>query len=241
MPKSPAHPPKTLKEGSGASDRVSRKRSLTRIRLLKAAYDIFSKQGLDATTIQEITDRADVGLGTFYNYFASKEEIATRVLDCVIHDVARRNDIATSPFKTENPLYVQPTAIRLTIREAVTNPIWQWWIRHPDLLADRMREGFRAYGLRDIGDSLGTGTYNLNKEDIELVWVIHCWIIVGGLRDILILQHPLEREAYIVELIMRIMGVPSEKAKEAAYIPLPAYPPPDIDFSFRLMEAPEVD
>nr|WP_320130926.1 helix-turn-helix domain-containing protein [uncultured Holophaga sp.] len=217
-----------------ASDRVSRKRSQTRIRLLKAAYEVFSRQGLDATTIQEITERADVGLGTFYNYFASKEEIATRVLDCVIHDVARRNDIATAPYKVENPLFVQPTSIRLTIREAITNPIWQWWIRHPDLLADRMREGFRAYGQRDMNASLGAGSYKLDNDDMEMVWVIHNWIIVGGLRDILILQHPIGREAYIVELIMRIMGVPSEKAREAASIPLPAYPPPDIDFSFRL-------
>ncbi len=218
------------------SNRVSRKRSITRVKLLKAAYDIFSKRGLDATTVQEITDRADVGLGTFYNYFASKEEIATRVLDCVIHDVARRNDIATAPFRESNPVYVQPTAIRLTLREAVTNPIWQWWIRHPDLLADRMREGFRRYGVRDMGDSQGKGAYNLNQEDFDLVWVIHCWIIVGGLRDILVLQHPIEREAYIVELIMRVMGVPSDIAREAAYIPLPPYPPADIDFAFRLDE-----
>jgi len=226
-------PPKAESTGP---DRISRKRSLTRIKLLKAAYDIFSRRGLDATTVQEITDRADVGLGTFYNYFASKEEIATRVLDCVIHDVARRNDIATAPFKETNPLYVQPTAIRLTLREAVTNPIWQWWIRHPDLLADRMREGFKPYGVRDMEASQGKGAYNLNQEDFELVWVIHCWIIVGGLRDILVLQHPIEREAYIVELIMRVMGVSSADASEAAYIPLPPYPPADIDFGFRLDE-----
>lgn len=227
---------KDASPGSTGPGRVSRKRSITRVRLLKAAYEIFSKKGLDAATVQEITDRADVGLGTFYNYFASKEEIATRVLDCVIHDVARRNDLATAAFKRTAPVSVQPTAIRLTLREAVTNPIWQWWIRHPDLLADRMREGFRRYGLRDIGDAQGKGVYNLNREDFELVWVIHCWIIVGGLRDILVLQHPIERETYIVELIMRVMGVPSETAREAASVPLPPYPPADIDFSFRLEE-----
>jgi len=228
-----AQPPR---EEAATSDRVSRKRSATRIKLLKAAYEVFSKRGLDAATVQEITDRADVGLGTFYNYFASKEEVATRVMDCVIHDLARRNDVATAPFKDANPMLIQPTAIRLMMREALTSPIWQWWIRHPDLLADRMREGLRPYGLRDMHTSKDAGTYVLDQADLDLVWVVHCWIIVGGLRDILVLQYPIEREAYIVELIMRIMGVPSDQAREAASIPLPQYPAAAIDFSFRLEE-----
>jgi len=43
--------------------------------LLDAARDVFLDRGLAAATIEEITDRADVGKGTFYIYFSSKAAI----------------------------------------------------------------------------------------------------------------------------------------------------------------------
>ncbi len=59
---------------------------------------------------------ADVGFGTFYNYFDSKDDIAARVLDCVIDDLGKRNDEATSNIKDGNPAAVQAISIRLTGR-----------------------------------------------------------------------------------------------------------------------------
>ena len=43
-----------------------------RARLLEAPYDVMAEIGVDAAKIKDITDRADVGLGTFYNYFETK-------------------------------------------------------------------------------------------------------------------------------------------------------------------------
>ena len=52
----------------------SRKRSQrTRRRLLDAALIMFCENGVDATTIEEITEKADLGKGTFYRYFKNKE------------------------------------------------------------------------------------------------------------------------------------------------------------------------
>jgi len=49
--------------------RVSR----TRQKLLDAASNLFAEKGLDLTTIDDITERADVGKGTFYYHFKNKE------------------------------------------------------------------------------------------------------------------------------------------------------------------------
>jgi AcrR family transcriptional regulator len=43
--------------------------------LLAAAERLLAEKGLDRTTINDITSEAGVGFGTFYNYFASKEEV----------------------------------------------------------------------------------------------------------------------------------------------------------------------
>jgi AcrR family transcriptional regulator len=43
--------------------------------LMNAAQRLFLRHGIDATTIEQITDGAGVAKGTFYLYFSSKEEI----------------------------------------------------------------------------------------------------------------------------------------------------------------------
>jgi AcrR family transcriptional regulator len=62
--------------------RRERRRAATRRRLLNATRTLIAEGGLDAVTINDLTDAADVGFGTFYGYFASKEAL----VDEVIHD-----------------------------------------------------------------------------------------------------------------------------------------------------------
>ena len=55
--------------------RRERKKIAVRSLILSTAIDLFSRRGIDAVTIDEIAAAADVGKGTIYNYFATKEDI----------------------------------------------------------------------------------------------------------------------------------------------------------------------
>lgn len=44
-------------------------------RLRDAAFDLFSTQGFDATTVDQIAARAEVGRTTFFRYFRTKEDV----------------------------------------------------------------------------------------------------------------------------------------------------------------------
>src|SRR3979409_1637082 len=59
-----------LKEG-----RRERKRRQTRERIEQAAMALFLKRGFDGTTIEDITEAADVSKRSFFDYFPSKEEV----------------------------------------------------------------------------------------------------------------------------------------------------------------------
>jgi AcrR family transcriptional regulator len=59
--------------------RRERKKSETRHRLLDAAWRLFQEQGYDHTTVAQITEAADVGKGTFFNYFGTKDEIVDQI------------------------------------------------------------------------------------------------------------------------------------------------------------------
>jgi AcrR family transcriptional regulator len=55
--------------------RRERRKAETYERLMRAALRLFAAQGLAATTVEQITEAADVGKGTFFNYFPTKEHI----------------------------------------------------------------------------------------------------------------------------------------------------------------------
>lgn len=55
--------------------RRERHRTEIRERLYRAALDLFAERGFLRTTVEDITEAADVGKGTFFNYFPTKEHI----------------------------------------------------------------------------------------------------------------------------------------------------------------------
>ncbi len=207
----------------------------TRLRLRQAAYELMSAQGVDATTIQQITDAADIGFGTFYNYVPSKEALAQEVLDCMIHNVGERNDLVTQQLGEVDPVRIVANSVRFVIREMTTNPVYRWWVAHLDLLVDRMRIGFGPFGLRDIDRAVGAGKYSLIDGNRELAWSQLVWLLAAGGRDILAGLHRPEHERSIVEGILRLNGVDAESAHAATASDLPDAPPLPIDFAFEIV------
>ena len=64
-----------------SSDRRQRRGAETRERLFRAALQLFGEKGFAQTTVEDITNAADVGKGTFFNYFPSKEHLLTAFSD----------------------------------------------------------------------------------------------------------------------------------------------------------------
>jgi AcrR family transcriptional regulator len=57
------------------SSRRERKHAAIRAQILDTAVGLFSKHGLNEVTVDQIAEAADIGKGTIYNYFSTKEEI----------------------------------------------------------------------------------------------------------------------------------------------------------------------
>jgi AcrR family transcriptional regulator len=63
--------------GTGAKPigRRERRAAETRVRLFRCALELIAERGLANVTVEDITEAADVGKGTFFNYFASKDHV----------------------------------------------------------------------------------------------------------------------------------------------------------------------
>ena len=57
------------------TSRRERKKEETRRRIFDAAISLFRERGFETTTVDDITEKADVARGTFFNYFPRKEAL----------------------------------------------------------------------------------------------------------------------------------------------------------------------
>lgn len=70
--------------------RRERKKKETRERIFSNAMQLFRRQGFSATSVEQITQKADVGKGTFYNYFPTKEAVITEFSRRTWQDLANK-------------------------------------------------------------------------------------------------------------------------------------------------------
>lgn len=77
----------------------------TRSTLLEAALDLFAEKGISGTRVQDVTERADVAKGAFYNYFPSKSALVADLLSASIALLERR--------------YPEPSAVPHSIADRV--------------------------------------------------------------------------------------------------------------------------
>jgi AcrR family transcriptional regulator len=81
-------------------NRHQRRRQRTRAQLQEAMLELVLERGFDSIVIQEITDRADLGRGTFYFHFKNKEDALWSIIEDRIH--VTENEVAEA-FKGELP------------------------------------------------------------------------------------------------------------------------------------------
>ncbi|MHC4171866.1 MAG: TetR/AcrR family transcriptional regulator [Planctomycetota bacterium] len=85
--------------------RTQKRAKRTRKRLKKAALDVFSEKSVDAATVEEITEKADVGKGTLYQHFEDKEEVVITLVDeAVDHLIERIRSYENPPETLEDML-----------------------------------------------------------------------------------------------------------------------------------------
>ncbi|MBY3062281.1 TetR family transcriptional regulator [Rhizobium laguerreae] len=99
--------------------RRERKRRQTRERIEQAAMTLFLQRGFEATTIEDITEAADVSKRSFFDYFPSKEEVVFAWQDAFADRLMAA--IAARPAD-ESSVTVVEAAITATVIAAVDEP-----------------------------------------------------------------------------------------------------------------------
>ena len=99
--------------------RGARRRRETRSRLLVAALKLMAEKGMEGAAINEITEAADVGFGSFYNHFESKEAIYAALLNWVFKDFADAMDRVLGEISDPAEVIAAWSRRRPTLRRSV--------------------------------------------------------------------------------------------------------------------------
>lgn len=145
-------------------DRRQRRSAEIRERLFRAALALFAKKGFAETTIEDITEAADVGKGTFFNYFPSKDhiliafgEMQLAKLEAAIAEVRRTNE----PI----PQFMRSLGTRMT-QEPARNPEIMRALLQAYLSTTRVREAM--LDLQKRVQALHTQMIRLGQEQGEI-------------------------------------------------------------------------
>ena len=102
------------------ADRRQRRSAEIRERLFRAALSLFAQKGFAETTVEDITEAADVGKGTFFNYFPSKDHILIAFGEM---QLAKLEAAITEVRRTQEPIqqFLRSLGARMT-QEPARNP-----------------------------------------------------------------------------------------------------------------------
>ncbi len=121
--------------------RSDRTRMRTRLKLVFAAQAVMARLGVERATIAEIANEADVGFGSFYNHFSSKEDIAQAVFELQTEDLAKVLDMARE--SVSDPALAVSYVQRLIIKKAHVDPVWGWFIVRAQNALPQMQNTFK--------------------------------------------------------------------------------------------------
>jgi AcrR family transcriptional regulator len=135
-------------EGSNLhpSDRRARRGAATRESLFRAALDLFATKGFAETTVEDITEAADVGKGTFFNYFPTKDHLLLAFSDM---QIAKLQVAVDRVVQSREPMrsYLRSFGVYMT-QEPARNPSLIRALLQANLSSSAVREVMRVNHAR---------------------------------------------------------------------------------------------
>src|SRR5258708_22569486 len=146
-------------------------------RVCRAALDLFAQKGLAETTVEDITEAADVGKGTFFNYFPSKDHILLAFGEMQLNKLEAAIEMAR---RTGEPMpeFLRSLGVRMT-QEPTRNPaiiraLLQAYLSTTPVRAAMMDMQRRVHGLHtqmiQIGQDRGEIRNDLPAAEIAHVF-----------------------------------------------------------------------
>jgi AcrR family transcriptional regulator len=198
--------------GVEARNRVERRKAQTRKKLIDAARAMLANDASARASIQEITNTAAVGHGSFYNHFSSKSELFEAALADVVEELRELLDQIS--IDVDDPALSFAQSLRLTLGLCRRRPqISAVLIRHRMNHIDSQQGHIRA--------AMACGRFRRAEPRLTRAAVFGAALATLQLA---LTEPDLVDDAacdQLAEQMLRMLGVPFADARTLAHAPLP--------------------
>jgi len=207
-----------MTDHSEAPNRLELRKQRTRNALVRAAQG-FIVEGKVNAPVLEITQAADVGMGSFYNHFDSKEELFEAAVADVLDAHGAVLDRLTA--STEDPAEAFATSFRLTGRLFRQRPQESEILLANGTALLSSERGLAPRALRDIKAAAALGRFRIDDPDLALAVAGGALLGLGEL-----LRKDPDRDVEsaadtVTESVLRLLGLSAAEAHEICQRPLP--------------------
>jgi AcrR family transcriptional regulator len=199
-------------------NRVERRKARTRAALVRAAQHLIA-EGRTHVSILEITQAADVGMGSFYNHFETREQLFEAAVEEVLDAYGQLLDRATAGL--EDPAEVFAASFRLTGRLHRREPELSRVLLVNALRLMSAPNGLAPRARRDIEAAARAGRFQIDDLDVAVTMAAGAVMALGQLlhdqpdRDV---EVTTDR---IAESLLRMFGMRPADARRVSSRALP--------------------
>ena len=194
----------------------SDKRQATRKALLSATRDLVFEKEHNCFPVQEITERAGVSTGTFYNYFEFKQDVFVAVAEDMCEELSAA--LAETRANIKDPAMVVAVTLKFYFEQAISNQDWREFIDLAGLTVTLQQQPEQC--LEDIERGVKAGRFRV--DDVHFTQNL----VTGMVRHITeeILNGRIENSGieYTIRSVLQMLGLPELVSKALTQTPLPA-------------------
>jgi AcrR family transcriptional regulator len=209
-----------MSESAVSGGRRDRRRHRTRAALVAAARTVMARKGVEPTTIADITEAADVGFGTFYNYFKSKDEIVRAV---VAASGDALGDAIDRHGATVDVAEAVAVGVRTLLRRVDEDEAWAWFVARLGHSSHDLLSGLTKRLLRDVRRGHRAGRFTTTATPTLGLMIAGAVLSVLRARLDGVVGPEADRE--LAAHVLAMLGVPRDEATQIARRPLPAITP----------------
>lgn len=204
--------------GTGNANRQERRKARTRAALITAAQSVVAAGRLNAP-ILEITQAADVGMGSFYNHFDSRDQLFRAAVEDALERRGSRFDELSSCL--DDPAHAFAQSFRLTGRIHRLEPALSQVLFTFGMAMAAVENGLARRARRDIDRAVSAGRFSVPDVDLAMVVVAGAVLCLGRLlHDQPERDHAVSTD-HVAQSVLRLLGMPDGEAGEICRRPLP--------------------
>jgi AcrR family transcriptional regulator len=201
---------------ASVTGRHSRRKAATRAAIVGAARELLAEDGTDVS-VQAITERADVALGSFYNHFGGKQAVFAAAATDALEEF--ENWLVARTAHLGDLVSVFSVRMRLFGRMSDSHPQVAAVLTRLPPSPELAPHGYSARARADVDAAVAAGEIAVDDIDIRMI------AAQGSFRSLVALRQRdpsvgAERADDLAAVILELFDVPRATAQELAHRPL---------------------